>query len=242
MKELINWNTTSWKLNQIQYLISVEDYQNIEIIPLGDESFGDKLIWPDLKNGQFSVKYGYHHIHSQNCTPSTQHAHSSHRVNTIVWKTIWSIDVPPKIMNFLWRILVNALPSYHNLHRRKITPSPLCPICDLFPESIEHLFLQCSGVVCAWFASELNYKVDLQSIDTFDKWCKNIICIMENRNASKEEFLTKIAFFLWEIWKARNAFVYEALPFNPILVARRTSLAAWEFLACKHHYVPLVDR
>jgi hypothetical protein len=60
VKELIDWNTTSWKLNQIQDLISVEDCQNIEIIPLGDESFEDRLIWPHSMNGQFSVKSGYH--------------------------------------------------------------------------------------------------------------------------------------------------------------------------------------
>ncbi|KAK9934147.1 hypothetical protein M0R45_021301 [Rubus argutus] len=118
----------------------------------------------------------------------------------------------------------------------------MCPMCDMAPESIEHLFLQCSGAVCAWFTSELNYKVDLQSIDTFDKWFENIICIMENRTASKEEFLTKIVFFLWEIWKARNAFVYDVVPFNSISVARKASLAALEFNTCKHHQVPLVDR
>ncbi|XP_016646880.1 PREDICTED: uncharacterized protein LOC107880235 [Prunus mume] len=36
-------------------------------------------------------------------------AHSSHQIDTHVWKTTWKIDVVPKIRNFLWRVVSNAM-------------------------------------------------------------------------------------------------------------------------------------
>ncbi|XP_004305134.1 PREDICTED: uncharacterized protein LOC101315365 [Fragaria vesca subsp. vesca] len=60
---------------------------------------------------------------------------------------------------------------------------------------------------------------------------------MKDYKTIKEEFLTKVAFLLWEIWKARNAFVYEAATIDPSLIARKANLAAAEFITCKNHKV-----
>lgn len=52
---------------------------------------------------------------------------SSHQIDSSIWKNIWGTRSTPKILNFLWRAFSNALPTFHNLHRRRLTrSSPLC--------------------------------------------------------------------------------------------------------------------
>ncbi|KAL6204059.1 hypothetical protein ACLB2K_021329 [Fragaria x ananassa] len=97
------------------------------------------------------------------------------------------------------------------------------------------MFLQCSGAVCAWSASDLHYKINLQAITTFDLWFENIILMINDCKSIREEFLTKVVFLLWEIWKARNAFVFEATPIDPRMVAKKAGTAAAEFITCKNH-------
>ncbi|KAL6228202.1 hypothetical protein ACLB2K_002156 [Fragaria x ananassa] len=230
VEELIDWDTNSWCLDEISDLLSEEERLQIELLLFGDESMPDRLIWPATKNGSYSVRSGYHFFHSQNLKPSSTHAHSSHRVDSSVWNTIWKLNVTPKVKNFMWRIMVNALPSYLNLFNRKIIQNPLCPVCELFPKSIEHIFLQCHGVVCSWFASDLNYKVDLQAIDTFDKWFEVIICIAGKNKQLQADYLTMVCYLCWEIWKARCSFVYQGTSINPSSIASTASKAATEFI------------
>lgn len=56
------------------------------------------------------------------------------------------------------------------LFEREVIFHPLCPLCKDFPETVEHVLFLCSWTCDVWFASALNYQIDLQAITTFDKW------------------------------------------------------------------------
>ncbi|VVA36161.1 PREDICTED: reverse mRNAase, partial [Prunus dulcis] len=60
---------------------------------------------------------------------------------------IWESKTLPKVKQFLWRAVSNILPSFLNLHKRRLSSSHLCPICLESPESIEHML-----VLCPWTA------------------------------------------------------------------------------------------
>lgn len=66
-------------------------------------------------------------------------------------------------------------------HRRKCHPSPICPICQKEPESIEHLLFRCEWTSAAWFGSCLNYKVDSCAIPSVMKWT---VSLMESLNSA----------------------------------------------------------
>lgn len=57
---LIEKSSTSWKIDHIQTFISASDVNAIKSIPLGDLSGEDKLIWPLVTTGSYSVKSGYY--------------------------------------------------------------------------------------------------------------------------------------------------------------------------------------
>ncbi|EEF32672.1 conserved hypothetical protein [Ricinus communis] len=46
------------------------------------------------------------------------------------WDGIWALDLPPKILSFVWRLCRGNLPLGHNLNRRGMNVDVSCPICN----------------------------------------------------------------------------------------------------------------
>ncbi|KAM2301691.1 hypothetical protein ACFX1S_032583 [Malus domestica] len=67
-------------------------------------------------------------------------------INKQVWKSIWKLEVPPKIIIFIWQILHRVVATRLDLFKRHVAVSPTCPICNEEEESVEHLFLLCPWV------------------------------------------------------------------------------------------------
>ncbi|XP_062024556.1 uncharacterized protein LOC133740634 [Rosa rugosa] len=170
VSSLIDWNRLSWDLTLIHDDISPLQRRHILSIQLVDQASPDKLIWPYTKNGKYSVKSGYHFQASYNCNISPIHPHHSHSVSTFTWKWIFNIHTLPKIRLFFWRAFHNILATKAALFKRHITQSPICPICNLYPESVEHVLFTCPWVVAAWFAHPVGYKVPMQAITSVDDW------------------------------------------------------------------------
>ncbi|XP_059428671.1 uncharacterized protein LOC132162451 [Corylus avellana] len=51
---------------------------------------------------------------------------------------------------FVWRACHNLLPTRANLFKRKVINSPLCPICNLVEESVEHIIWSCPSATDVW--------------------------------------------------------------------------------------------
>ncbi|KAM2360290.1 hypothetical protein ACFXTH_002702 [Malus domestica] len=169
MASLIREHIRSWCLNSIRNLIPEEKCLGIEATYVGDSGTSDRLIWPMEKEGNFSVKSGYRWIQnkkrSQNQWPS-----SSCMTDLLVWKGIWSPEASPKIRNFMWRIAKGVIATHANLFKKKCAPSPVCPICNEYEETVEHLLLMCPWVEPVWFRSPLGYKIDRCSVTNINAW------------------------------------------------------------------------
>ncbi|XWS30075.1 hypothetical protein CRYUN_Cryun24cG0087200 [Craigia yunnanensis] len=68
-----------------------------------------------------------------------------------VWKSLWSLKLPLKMIIFLWKICSNSLPVPFVLHRFIPNISPLCPLCPKEDETLEHLFVKCPMARAVWF-------------------------------------------------------------------------------------------
>ncbi|KAL6134961.1 hypothetical protein ACLB2K_067189 [Fragaria x ananassa] len=122
----------------------------ITSLPIGDCNAQDRLIWPHNKAGVYTVKSGYHWVQGMSVSSGPSSVTSSHSIDKRIWKSIWAIKNLPKIRLFLWRVLCNAGPTLHNLGKRKLTRSPLCPICESEEETFEHITLLCPWSRCAF--------------------------------------------------------------------------------------------
>jgi len=67
-----------------------------------------------------------------------------------VWNTIWGLQAPPVLHNFLWKLCNNLPPVKENLYRKKIVSDPWCPLCNCEPETSYHCLWGCPTAVAVW--------------------------------------------------------------------------------------------
>ena len=66
------------------------------------------------------------------------------------WNRIWTLNIPPKVQNFVWRACSNILPTSTNLCRRRIPLNPTCAICQQHDETVAHSFWGCPLARNVW--------------------------------------------------------------------------------------------
>nr|XP_011470238.1 PREDICTED: uncharacterized protein LOC101299129 [Fragaria vesca subsp. vesca] len=187
------------------------------------------------KNGEYKVRSGYDMQHASRNSPSLQSMDSSHIIKPEVWKFIWSSLTLPKVKHFLWRVCTNSLPTMKNLFSKRIAPSPMCPFCLLYEESIEHLLLQCSWTAGVWFRLPISYKVDPALITTFDDWFYGVCGLLKQNSRAWEILSCWVSFALWNIWKEMCTFLYEHRDPNAWGVIESVKYVVAEFSGITDH-------
>lgn len=67
-----------------------------------------------------------------------------------LWSGIWSLQIPNKMKNLMWRACRNSLSTKQNLVRRTIIESPLCNRCKLEPDTTLHALWSCNELDFVW--------------------------------------------------------------------------------------------
>ncbi|XP_004293049.1 PREDICTED: putative ribonuclease H protein At1g65750-like [Fragaria vesca subsp. vesca] len=218
--EVIDENR-EWQIDHLKPFLRDSDFNSIKAIPIGAASERDVLVWPHSKSENYSVRSGYYKTLSAWVPKASIKASTSHKVDPHVWKIAWGSKLAPKVSNFTWKALANALPTCENLHKRNIGNSPLCKICGLFPETIEHCLLLCEWTELVWFGSLAGYSLNKQSITTLEKW----LLETDKKGAfladDKQFCLQLILWHLWEIWKHRYEIVMSHGKPNPKVVIEK---------------------
>ncbi|KAK3193074.1 hypothetical protein Dsin_024384 [Dipteronia sinensis] len=106
----------------------------------------DSLLWHFDKSRGYTVQSGYRLALSLKTYASA----SDSLVSQKWWNSLWSLQLPPKVKIFVWRICWNAIPSSQNLWTRNIVDSPWCNRCDAVVESPSHAIFWCKEVKKSW--------------------------------------------------------------------------------------------
>ncbi|GKE13178.1 RNA-directed DNA polymerase, eukaryota, reverse transcriptase zinc-binding domain protein, partial [Tanacetum coccineum] len=65
--------------------------------------------------------------------------------------TRWNCSIPIKVNVFLWRLMLNKLPTRVNLDRKGVDVSSiLCPICSEDVEYANHIYFSCEMAKDLW--------------------------------------------------------------------------------------------
>ncbi|KAF7833101.1 reverse transcriptase [Senna tora] len=195
-----------WNLSSIDKWLSPLKVKAIEAIPLPRGEVGDKRLWGWAKDGKYSVKTGYSLAVERFASFVDMRPSSSFSTPKVVWNGIWKLNSTPKVKSFMWRDCGGALPTREDLFSRKCSSSPLCQICSLFPETIEHCLLLCGWVRKLWSSSPFNLKVSDFFVSRFDVWFGDLLSIEMRRSGVSLEL---VAFACWEVWKARYNFIFQ---------------------------------
>jgi hypothetical protein len=70
---------------------------------------------------------------------------------SVIWKSIWKLQIPNPTKVFLWRASSDILPTKSNLLRRGIVKDELCRFCCSEPETVACALEFCRdlGMLCA---------------------------------------------------------------------------------------------
>lgn len=68
----------------------------------------------------------------------------------IGWRNIWSLNVAPKVIFFVWLVIHWRIKTSQYLYFLKLGPGDPYRLCGLEKEDILHLFSHCFKFQCIW--------------------------------------------------------------------------------------------
>lgn len=130
-----------------------------------------------------------------------------------VWRRVWSIPGPPKMVHFIWRACEGSLGVQERLFHRHIRDSPNCPICGEHQETICHAIFDCTQARAIWQVSAFSAFIAEVPRSFFDgsfEWLVNKV--------SRDE-LSVVCALMWAIWFCRNTFIFDSQTLGGVEVA-----------------------
>ncbi|CAL9017614.1 unnamed protein product [Prunus brigantina] len=113
VKELIEPTTKQWKSAEVDRFFLASEAELIKSMAISKWGCPDKRIWHFTNHGGFTVKSAYEvaQFLQRNGELGRQgqgepSVRNNHRP---LWTSIWKLQVPPKIRNFVWRACLNTL-------------------------------------------------------------------------------------------------------------------------------------
>ncbi|XP_056842856.1 uncharacterized protein LOC130507579 [Raphanus sativus] len=223
VSEFIDPVTRAWDIPKIRHVIPEYEDKIMCIYP-SLTGAPDKLIWLGTKSGEYSTKSGYFF--------AVDDAENREllQLQGPKWKSsVWNLSCAPKVKIFSWKALKGALPVGERLAQRQVPADPRCKRCGS-SESIIHLLFQCRFAQQVWqlapLATTLDVSGTLDLLASWDELC-SINCLPPAGVTSS----ALVPWVCWNIWKARNKFVFEGHSASPeetlstaIALAREWSL------------------
>ena len=158
-------------------------------IPLPHFDMDNSFCWGFTGSGDFNIK----------SATWLAHAHVDHWASTWEFKWIWKMDVPPKIIIFLWQKLHNALPIRGNFLRRDFGIDPACPFCDDDIESNDHLFWECPFTQKLWTLASQHSWLHLHTLTKGPQCATQLVLQLQHNHTRKD--MEKAAFLLGKYGK-----------------------------------------
>ncbi|XP_019191707.1 PREDICTED: uncharacterized protein LOC109186235 [Ipomoea nil] len=177
-----------WDAEIVSDIFQVEDVQRILTTPVNTQ-FKDSWRWLGDLRGMYTVKHGYRLITSMEGQDDTN-------VSPTAWKKLWSLPVPPKVRNLLWRCARGVLPVRKNLKLKRVWIGGGCPLCGFYTETVKHLFGECNYAREAWGEDGVLQGRNLQQF--MDQYLGLV-------NADQA---VNFAAIFWVIWEMRNDAVW----------------------------------
>ncbi|GMJ06884.1 hypothetical protein like AT3G24255 [Hibiscus trionum] len=132
--------TGEWDWPVLAHLLPERVLLKIAAVPPPNVSLGDdNPAWRWEMSRRFSTKSAY-----QALLPNQGEADRS------IWKLIWVLNVPKRVQTFLWLMAHERLLTNMERVRRHIATSPICSLCGVAEEDIDHVLRKCTRVEEVW--------------------------------------------------------------------------------------------
>ncbi|KAF4361076.1 hypothetical protein F8388_016885 [Cannabis sativa] len=178
-----------WDEEVIKDVLSDMDQKLVWKVPLSNHSRSDSWYWLQEDSGLFTVKSAYSLLQAAKTSSNVLN-------NSGFWRQLWQLKLPPKVVNFLWRVSTNSLPTRFQLSTKYIPIDPRCPFCLAAPETALHVLVRCSFAQSCWRRSHVPSVAPGAMV--FTSWFEGGL---KAWNVAES---LEAAMILWSIWKHRN--------------------------------------
>lgn len=183
----INKETGSWNLAHARQFLSPRDISMMEKLVISPD-FHNDWFWKNENRGIYIAKSAYRILMGESQGDDT--------CDHILWNRLWSMQVPPKMRVFYWRVAREILPTRRILITRGVSVDVCCQAC-LCNETEFHALVGCPAVAQVWqLASLIDWVITERQFKT---WFGSIL-----ETKSKVE-VCKVVFLMYTVWHARNS-------------------------------------
>jgi hypothetical protein len=185
----------------------------------------DRWKWNPGADDAFSVKSTYMFLDHLLLGGTTRSS-----LETFVFNFIWKSGVPSKVSALSWQVLLDRLPTRHNLWSRGIITvvEDRCPLCNDEGETAIHLFLHCRFVAGIWYAVLRWLGVFSVIPPTLSMSYALLVGCGSNKKRRKGFSVVWLA-YIWAIWKARNDRVFNNVVFDASVVMDHLRRLSWNW-------------
>jgi hypothetical protein len=199
VSDLINPVTDQWDESLLRDHFNMDDVKEILMIPIRPD-MEDMLAWHYDSKGIFTVKSAYHLGVCLRDRDLNRDATSSRDApeQNLLWKGLWNLKLPGKVLIFLWRFAHNSLPTKLNIKRKMVELNTRCPMCARLDEDGGHLFLRCKAVKQIWRA------LNIEDIRLLLIECESAVQVTQQILLLTPEKRSLVIVLLWDWWTTRN--------------------------------------
>uniref|UniRef100_A0A803QGZ6 Reverse transcriptase domain-containing protein n=1 Tax=Cannabis sativa TaxID=3483 RepID=A0A803QGZ6_CANSA len=191
----------SWDRGKLSNFFANTLVEDILQVPLSGCNCNDTMIWGPEATGTFTVKSAYHLAIQSRDIPTS----SSFVSSKSFWSKIWNLVAPPKIKHLIWRAISHSLPVASSLFFRHIIPTPVCPVCQLQSETVEHALLGCHHAKQAWKHSKF---LTFYNNNKDRSFCLFVAAALD---VYTKYDLALLFCFIWSIWNQRNNIFHQKI-------------------------------
>ncbi|KAK8570517.1 hypothetical protein V6N13_032134 [Hibiscus sabdariffa] len=199
VSDLIDAPTATWKVDVLEALFDEDHVQRICAIPLSTSGLHDELFWRYDGTGYYIVKSDYRLLREEIPNTSGMSASSSLHLSKF-FSELWAITLPAKVKISVWRIVNNFMPTFDNLHGRRLVVVNCCPIYKSSVETIEHTMRDCEFVQQVLHAQGCTTMSQLANFAGRNGWFKlfSLLVFHEGVVLSAPSTISFVAVFLRE--------------------------------------------
>jgi hypothetical protein len=127
------------------------------------------------------------------------------------WRKIWKTWARPRCKFFIWLVLLGHAWTVDRLAKRNLPHPEACPLCDQEVETINHLLVGCAFVREVWTITLQHFGLiqlapQPAAARFLGWWRQAILAAPKEVRKGLNSLMILVA---WELWKHRNACVFE---------------------------------
>ena len=152
-------------------------------------------------SGNYTVKMMYRALVTQNERLALEEgtATETSSDDKQLWKSLWKLNVIPKVRVFWWRVLRGILPDETTLNYRHIADARQCNVCHSTKEDLKHALIHCIHAQSFWEEAWTWLGLRLPPLHSVT-WARDITCDPQFTSDDR----AKITMIMWAIWHSRN--------------------------------------